>query len=103
MVIDGCVEGIQIERTISEKITDFANFEKRQLNEDYLMSWKLDRDAQEILKVQEKVAKLISGKITERQIPSLRRKLLELSAEHAGTIVERDVDRALAQLGTGKD
>lgn len=68
-----------------------------------LETLKRDRDAQEILKVQEKVAKLISGKITERQIPSLRKKLLELSAEHAGTIVERDVDRALAQLGTGKD
>lgn len=57
-----------------------------------------DDAAQAVLKAQEKVVKLTSGKIKPKQVPKLIEELRELAAEHPGTIVARDVDRAIARL-----
>lgn len=65
---------------------------------DLVRSIEKDRDMRVVYKAQQKIQKIFAKKVKKKQVPKLIKDLEKLRDKHPDTIIDRDVDRAIARL-----
>ena len=57
-----------------------------------------NRDKRMVLEAQKDIAKMLSKKVKRKDVSKLVKKLEKLRAKHPGTIIDLEVDEAIAKL-----